>query len=165
MHNDRTAGFTEAELLEQIPALRCFAGRFHSSATDVDDLVQETLVKAIISSERFERGTRLRSWLFTIMRNTFCTKFRISKRERVGGLDDWAESAATPPTQDWEVRGRELEVAISTLPENFRAVFNLVIIEGASYEAAADQFGVPIGTIKSRVNRARCHLTHVLNGD
>ena len=70
--NDQT-GFAEIELLEHLPALRNFARRFHSSPTDVDDLVQETYVKAIANAEKFQQGTRLRSWLFTIMRNKFCT--------------------------------------------------------------------------------------------
>jgi DNA-directed RNA polymerase specialized sigma24 family protein len=149
MLNDQTAGFTEEELLEHILALRRFAKSFHASPSDIDDLVQETLAKAIAFSKRFERGTQLPSWLFTIMRNTFCSKFNISKRERVG-FGGLGRVGGHP--------GRELEVAISTMLRHFRSVFDLVVIQGASYEAAASQFGVPIGTIKSRVNRARSHL-------
>ncbi len=105
----------------------------------------------------FQRGTQVRSWLFTIMRNRFCTKIKMSKREHVGEIDDLAAWVSLPPSQIWEVRGRELEVAISTLPDNFRIAVDLVFIQGVSYEAAADQCGVPIGKIKSRVNRARHH--------
>lgn len=83
-------GFTEYELLEHLPALRNFARRFHSSPSDVDDLVQETSLKAIANADKFQRGTQLRSWLFTIMRNTFCTKFGLTKREDVGLADDTA---------------------------------------------------------------------------
>ncbi|QKK20438.1 sigma-70 family RNA polymerase sigma factor [Rhizobium indicum] len=165
MLNDDRPGFTDAELLDNMPALRSFARRFHSSASDIDDLVQETLAKAIAHSGKFQPGTRLRSWLFTIMRNTFCSKFKISKRERVGGIEDSAASASLPPSQIWEVRGHELEVAISTLPDNYRTAVDLVLIQGVSYEAAADRCGVPIGTIKSRVNRGRHHLTRVLDSE
>ncbi|MBY4593262.1 MULTISPECIES: sigma-70 family RNA polymerase sigma factor [Rhizobium] len=158
-------GFTDVELLDNLPALRTFARRFHNSASDIDDLVQETLAKAIAHSGDFRRGTRLRSWLFTIMRNTFCSKFKISKREQVGAIEDSAGWASRPPSQIWEVRGHELEVALSALPDNYRTVVDLVFIQGVSYEAAADRCGVPIGTIKSRVNRARHHLTKVLDGE
>src|SRR5690242_11578628 len=67
MLDDRATGFTEAELMAILPALQQFARRFHRGASDVDDLVQETLTKAIGSSHRFQRGSNLRSWLFTIM--------------------------------------------------------------------------------------------------
>ncbi|ARM88243.1 RNA polymerase sigma factor protein [Rhizobium sp. CIAT894] len=165
MPSDDRSGFTDAELLDNMAALRCFARRFHSSASDIDDLVQETLAKAIAHSGNFQRGTQLRSWLFTIMRNTFCTKFKMSKREHVGGIDDSADLASSPPSQIWEVRGRELEIAISTLPDNYRTAVDLVFVQGVSYEAAADQCGVPVGTIKSRVNRARHHLTKALDSE
>jgi RNA polymerase sigma-70 factor (ECF subfamily) len=162
--NDRPS-FTEAELLDNLPALRSFARRFHNSASDIDDLVQETLAKAIANSGNFQPGTRLRSWLFTIMRNTFCTKFKVSKREHVGGIDDSAAWASLPPSQIWEVRGHELEVAISTLPDNYRVAVDLVFVQGVSYEAAAVRCGVAIGTIKSRVNRARQRLTKALDSE
>ncbi|NNU64816.1 sigma-70 family RNA polymerase sigma factor [Rhizobium sp. WYCCWR 11152] len=163
MPTDNRQGFTDAELLENMPALRSFAKRFNHSTSDMDDLVQETLAKAIAHSGKYQRGTQLRSWLFTIMRNTFCTKFKISKREQVGGDEDSAAWASSPPSQIWELRGRELEVAISALPTNYRTAIVLVFVQGVSYEAAADRCGVPIGTIKSRVNRARCHLTKALD--
>ncbi|KQV81900.1 RNA polymerase subunit sigma [Rhizobium sp. Root1220] len=163
MRDDCRTGFTERELLEILPALRCFARRFYMSPNDVDDLVQETVAKAIAHSDNFRRGTKLRSWLFTIMRNSFCTKFSASKREQVGGVDDTANWASSPPSQDWEVRGHELERAISALPKNYRIVVDLVLIQGLSYEAAAERCNVAVGTIKSRVNRARHCLAEVLD--
>lgn len=163
MPYDRPNGFTDAELLELLPALRCFARRFHKSANDVDDLVQETIARAIAHSGHFQRGTQLRSWLFTIMRNAFCTKFKISKREQVGGVDDSASGAWSPPSQDWEVRGHELEKAITALPEKYRAVVHLVLIQGFSYELAAERCNVAIGTIKSRISRARERLSVALD--
>ncbi|QKK33309.1 sigma-70 family RNA polymerase sigma factor (plasmid) [Rhizobium indicum] len=163
MLTDDGPGFTDAELLENIPALRSFARRFHSSASDIDDLVQETLAKAIAHSGKFHRGTRLRSWLFTVMRNTFCNKFKISKREQTGGIEDYAAWASSAPSQIWELRARELAVAISALPVSYRTAVVLVFVEGVSYERAAERCGVPVGTIKSRVNRARHHLTKALD--
>lgn len=161
--NDQT-GFTEIELLEHLPALRNFARRFHASPSDVDDLVQETYLKAIANAQKFQRGTRLRSWLYTIMRNTFCTKFGLTKREDVGFADDTALQVSVPPTQEWKLRGHELERAISELPEHHRIAIEMIFIDCLTYEDAAQRCGCAIGTMKSRVNRARLQLWTVING-
>jgi RNA polymerase sigma factor (sigma-70 family) len=166
MHkHDSQTGFSEAELINHLPALRNFAKRFHASPTDIDDLVQETYVKAIANAEKFQRGTRLRSWLFTIMRNTFCTKFGLRKREDVGLVDDTALQVTVPPTQEWTLRGRELEQAISDLPAHHRTAIEMIFIDCLSYEDAAQKCGCAIGTMKSRVNRARLHLWTTINGN
>ena len=163
--HDSQTGISETELIEHLPALRNFARRFHASTTDIDDLVQETYVKAIANSEKFQQGTRLRSWLFTIMRNTFCTKFGLTKREDVGLADDTALQVSVPPTQEWKLRGRELEQAISDLPEHHRTAIELIFIDCLSYEDAAEKCGCAIGTMKSRVNRARLNLWTTINGN
>ncbi|GGG06891.1 RNA polymerase sigma factor [Rhizobium wenxiniae] len=157
-HRTNQTGFTEFELLEHLPALRNFARRFHSSPTDVDDLVQETYAKAIANAQKFQQGTRLRSWLFTIMRNTFCTKFGLTRREDVGLADDTALQVSVPATQEWSLRGQELERAISNLPDHHREAIEMIFIECLSYEDAAQRCGCALGTMKSRVNRARLQL-------
>ncbi|MGA1834724.1 MULTISPECIES: sigma-70 family RNA polymerase sigma factor [Rhizobium] len=157
-HQTNQTGFTEFELLEHLPALRNFARRFHSSPTDVDDLVQETYAKAIANAQKFQQGTRLRSWLFTIMRNTFCTKFGLTRREDVGLADDTALQVSVPATQEWSLRGQELERAISNLPDHHREAIEMIFIECLSYEDAAQRCGCALGTMKSRVNRARLQL-------
>ncbi|WP_426232165.1 sigma-70 family RNA polymerase sigma factor [Pararhizobium sp. DWP3-4] len=162
MPTQRTSGFTDAELLDTLPALRAFARRFHKSPSDVEDLVQETLTKAIAHSSSYQHGTQLRSWLFTIMRNTFCTKFKVAKREQVGQVEDYAGRASSLPTQDWAIMGRELERAITNLPDSHRFVVDLVLVQGLSYEVAAQRCDVPVGTIKSRISRARIQLSKVL---
>jgi RNA polymerase sigma-70 factor (ECF subfamily) len=160
-----TVGFTEPQLLANMQALRSFAWRFHSTRSDVDDLVQETVSKAIANSEKFQRGTKLKAWLFTIMRNTFYTKFGIGKREHVGIADDAASQVSIPANQEWTVRGRELEVAISELSKDHRTAIELVFIDCLSYEDAAVRCGCALGTIKSRVNRARLQLKAAINHD
>ncbi len=145
----------EVELIELIPALRSFARRFYSTPADIDDLVQETLLKALSNIDRFEEGTRLKSWVFTIMRNSFCTRFGLSKREHVGFDEALANRSFVQPNQEWSVRGMELEDAIASLPMQYRSAIDAVFIQGVSYEDAAKRFGCPIGTVKSRVNRAR----------
>ncbi|MGE7369056.1 sigma-70 family RNA polymerase sigma factor [Neorhizobium sp. NPDC001467] len=164
-HQTNQTGFTEIELLKHLPALRNFARRFHSSPIDVDDLVQETYVKAIANAEKFRRGTQLRSWLFTIMRNTFCTKFGLTRREDVGLADDTALQVSVPATQEWKLRGQELERAISNLPEHQRQAIEMIFIDCLSYEDAAHRCGCASGTMKSRVNRARLQLRTVINGN
>jgi len=145
----------EHELVLLLPALRAFARTFHRNPTEADDLVQETIVKALSHIDRFQEGTRLKSWLFTIMRNTFCSRFRVGKREVLGAEDCASSRGSVLPEQEWRVRGHELERACGDLPEPYRSAFEFVFIEGHSYEAASEHFDCPTGTIKSRVNRAR----------
>lgn len=165
MQRNCPVGFEEAELLQQIPALKKFARRFHTVPCDVDDLVQETVTKAVANADKFQRGTQLRSWLFTIMRNTFCTKFAVRKRENVGFGDDAALRVTVPPVQDWKVRGRELERAICGLSTDHRKAIELIFIDCVSYEDAALACGCALGTVKSRVSRARLLLWSAINGE
>ena len=153
----RTADL-QNEIVELIPALRAFARTFHRNANDADDLVQETLTKALANLSQFDQGTRLKSWLFTIMRNTFCTKFRIAKREGPGAKKCISGDGVIPPPQEWTIRAKELEKACNLLPEPYRIMLEYVVIEGQSYDAAAEKFGCAIGTVKSRINRARQQL-------
>lgn len=153
----RSAGL-QSEIVDLIPALRAFARTFHRNASDADDLVQETLAKALANLNQFDRGTRLKSWLFTIMRNTFCTKFHIAKREAPGNKKCISGEGIAPPSQEWTIRAKELQQACDLLPEHYRVVLEYVVIEGRSYDDAAEKFGCAIGTVKSRVNRARQQL-------
>lgn len=152
----------EKELVSYVPALQKFASRFHPARSDVDDLVQDTIMKGLANLDKFRPGTELKSWLFTIMRNTFCSKFQTSKREQVSIDDDCAARASTQPSQEWSLRGHELEEAIARLPDHYRDALDTVFIQGVSYEAAAASFHCPVGTIKSRVSRAREILTREL---
>ncbi len=150
------------EIVALLPALRAFARTFHRTQTDADDLVQETVVRALANIDRFQPGTRLKSWLFTIMRNTFCTRYRVASREAVGIVECVSLAGSVPPDQEWRLRGQELETACGNLPEKYRTAFEFIILNGRSYEDAATYFGCPVGTIKSRVNRARHHLMNEL---
>ncbi|MDQ0562453.1 sigma-70 family RNA polymerase sigma factor [Rhizobium mesoamericanum] len=158
-----SAGSMSEEIVELIPALRAFARTFYQHQNDADDLVQETLVRALSNIDHFQKGTRLKSWLFTIMRNIFCTRYRIAKREAVGVTDCVSSQESVQPVQEWRVLGHEIEAACVKLPEKYRTAFEYIFIDGRSYEEAADHFHCPIGTIKSRVNRARKHLMTELN--
>jgi RNA polymerase sigma-70 factor (ECF subfamily) len=148
----------QAQIVELLPALRCFARRFYRNSSDADDLVQETLLRALANSGRFEEGTKLKSWLFTIMRNAFCTRFAIANREAPGPTECVADQRVVEPSQDWSVLARDVEQAYATMPAYFRDVLNAVVVHGLSYEDAADSMNCAVGTVKSRLNRARHYL-------
>jgi len=152
------------EVVALIPALRAFARTFCRSPADADDLVQETLAKAIANLHRFEPGTKLKSWLFTIMRNTFLSGIAKSRRETTGVEIEEAGSGREAP-QEWSAQVREVRAAISRLPQAQREVLVLVGMLGVSYEEAARICDCAIGTVKSRLSRARAALVSELGED
>lgn len=144
--------------IEWIPALRAFARSLTRNAAEADDLVQETLLKAIRYKNRFKRGTNLRAWLFTIMRNTFYNTRVKTTRERPGEADCVADQPWTEATQEWSIRGNEVMAAVHRLPVHYREVFILVVMLGESYERSSEICEIAMGTVKSRVNRARAMI-------
>lgn len=155
----------DAEIVSLIPALRAFARSFYRNETDADDLVQETLTKGIANIHQFTPGTSMKSWLFTIMRNTFYTKVRIAGREGPGTADCVSARPAVDPTQEWSARGRDIAMALQRLPQAQREIIVLIGVMGTSYEDAAKICGCAIGTVKSRLNRARLRLLEELEED
>ncbi|WP_159591010.1 sigma-70 family RNA polymerase sigma factor [Chelativorans xinjiangense] len=149
---------SDNEIVDLIPALRAFARTLYRNRCDADDLVQETLTKGLANIHRFQAGTNMKSWLFTIMRNTFYTRGKIARRE-VPGIEDCASlRPAVDPEQEWSVRGIEVREAVQRLPEQQRQVLVLVGVLGVSYQEAAEICGCAMGTVKSRLNRARLRL-------
>lgn len=138
----------------QLPALRRFAHQLTRSVSDREDLVQETVMRALRSSHQFHPDTKLRSWLFTIMRNTFNTEYRRRCREPVGLDDGLLERASITAPQEWAVRRSELRCALGRIPPRSRRTLLLVAM-GVSYIDTARLCDCEIGTVKSRVNRAR----------
>jgi len=149
---------TEDEVVALIPALRAFARTFYVNPSDADDLVQETLTKALSKTHQFTPGTRLKSWLFTIMRNTYCTRYKIATREPTGKMYCVADQVGSLPQQEWSLRKRELVEAIHRLPPSQREVIMMIGVLGMSYKEAAEAAGCEIGTVKSRLYRARLRL-------
>ena len=146
------------EVVDLIPALRAFARTFCRDQSDADDLVQETLTKAIAKLDSFEPGTRLKSWLFTIMRNSFYNRVVVSTREAPGAEDCVSAAPACAPSQEWTVRAAEMRRAIERLPEPQKEVVLLVGLMGTSYKDAARICNCDIGTVKSRLSRSRTAL-------
>lgn len=142
-------------VIDMIPKLRAYARALARDAYDADDLVQETLTKALRYHDRFREGTQLKAWLFTIMRNTFYTAIKKQTRERPGMADCVSASVTVEPDHDRVIAHKEMMAAIDRLPTQYREMLVLVAVLGESYEAAAGICDCAIGTVKSRVNRAR----------
>jgi RNA polymerase sigma-70 factor (ECF subfamily) len=153
----------EISVVDLIPALRAFARTFCRIPDDADDLVQETLTKALGNLDKFEPGTRLKSWLFTIMRNTHYTRVKAAAREAPGLLDCASSRPISEATQDWSLRSKEVHAAIQKLPEHQREVLMLIGVLGVSYEETAEICDCAVGTVKSRLNRARAHVLELLD--
>ena len=153
------------QLVEMIPSLRAFAWSLSRDGSQADDLVQDTLIKAWTNRDKFQAGTNLRAWLFTILRNTYYSAI-IRKRREVQDSDGaMAARLTAEPSQDWRVAFTDLRDALSKLPDEHREALILVGAAGLSYEEAAEICGCALGTIKSRVNRARAKLLAILDAE
>ena len=149
---------SENEIVALIPAMRAFARTFYRDQNDADDLVQETLAKGLAKIYLFQPGTSMKSWLFTIMRNTFYTKIKRDRREAPGSAECVSSRPAVDPSQDWSARGVEIYNALQSLPEAQREVVVLIGVFDVSYDEAACICQCAVGTIKSRLNRGRLAL-------
>lgn len=151
----------EDELIDLIPALRAFARTFHPDPTDADDLVQETLTKGIGNMHQFQPGTSMKSWLFTIMRNTFYTRIKVYNRECPAAADCASSRPTMLPSQEWSMRSHEICRTIQRLPYEQREALILIAMLGMSYLDTAEICDCAIGTVKSRLNRARQNLVEL----
>ena len=151
-------------LLEAIPLLRAFAFSLVGSGHHdrADDLVQETIMKAWANRTSFQPGTNLKAWLHTILRNEFYSQMRRKKREVEDGDGVYAGRLAVTPEQYSHLDLADMEVALDQLADEQREAILLVTASGFSYEETAQICGVAVGTIKSRVNRARTKLAEIL---
>ena len=146
--------FTDAELIALRPALMAFSRSFVRSPNDMDDLVQETLSRALTYRYQFRRGTKLKSWLFTIMRNTFYNDRVRRHREQPGADDCIADLRSVPAPQESARQLTEIAQRIEQLPDDFR-ISLLMVASGETCEYVAERCGCAVGTVKSRVSRAR----------
>jgi RNA polymerase sigma-70 factor (ECF subfamily) len=153
------------DVVALIPALRAFAWSLSHNSADADDLVQDTLIKAWTHRAKFEPGTNLRAWLFTILRNTYYTAVVRRRREVSDENGKHAATLSAAPTQDWSVAMRSLQAALHRLPDEHREALILVGAVGLTYEEAAEICGCALGTIKSRVNRARARLLKIMDAE
>ena len=149
-------------LLAAIPNLRAFAISLCGTADKADDLVQETLVRAWDKQASFQPGTNLRAWLFTILRNEFYSQMRKRGREVSDADGALTVAMATHPEQAGKLDMQDFQVALAQLPDDQREAIILIGATGLSYEEASEVCGCAVGTVKSRVSRARTRLSEIL---
>ncbi len=154
-------GFRQ-DLLAAIPSLRAFAVSLSQNADKADDLVQETLVKAWDKQASFQEGTNLKAWLFTILRNEFYSQMRKRGREVQDSDGIMTARLAVHPSQQGSLDLKDFRLALGELPEDQREAIILIGASGFSYEEAAAICDCAVGTIKSRVSRARTRLQELL---
>jgi RNA polymerase sigma-70 factor (ECF subfamily) len=149
-------------LTSHLQSLRAFAISLTRDATSADDLVQDTIVKAWTNLDKFQPGTNLKAWLFTILRNTFYSDRRKNRREVQDTDGVHAAGLVEKPAHDGRLAFSEFTRAFEKLSPEHREVLVLVGAEGFSYEEAAQTMGVAKGTVKSRANRARARLAELM---
>ena len=153
------------ELLDTLPRLRAFARGLSGRPDFADDLVQETAIKAWIARDRYQPGTNMRAWTFAILRNHYLSELRRGKRET--DLDEGAAERmlVMEANQEAPLHLDDMEAALHRLAPERREAVLLVGASGFRYEEAAEIAGCPIGTMKSRVARARADLARMLDGE
>jgi RNA polymerase sigma-70 factor (ECF subfamily) len=152
------------QVLECLPRLRAYARAMGGSDDAADDLLQAMVVRALAAERRFEMGTNMRGWLFTIMRNLHTSELRSRNLRHSQSLEDLPEHLfQAPAAQLTAIQNRELHEALKQVPHNQREALVLIVMVGCSYDEAALICGCEVGTIKSRVNRAKARLADLLS--
>lgn len=154
------------ELVRWIPNLRAFAMSLSSGAQQADDLVQDTLLKALANLDKFQEGTNMKAWLFTILRNSFYNDVRYQKYHQTFPIDELAPGTLqTMAAQDKHIEFKDVMRGLAALVPEQREAIILIGAEGLSYEEAAAICGCPVGTVKSRLSRARQRLAEFVQGE
>lgn len=155
----------KAELVALLPKLRGHAMALTGSSAAADDLIQDTMVRAWRFRDSFQEGSNMAAWVNRILRNTFYTA-AVAQKHTVQDVDGkFAAQLSCKPEQEWRVKYGELLTALKYLTAESRDALLLVVAEGLSYEEAAEVAGCPVGTMKSRVNRARERLAELIDVD
>ncbi|HTM79632.1 sigma-70 family RNA polymerase sigma factor [Asticcacaulis sp.] len=159
----RTPDVFRDAVIALIPALRIHAATRAGSRSEADDLVQETLVRAWCYRGSFQEGTNLKAWLCKIMQNCFYHDLS-RQRDTVQDIEGrWAAMLSVAPAQEWRLQYNDMLSALDRLPPDARAALVLIGASGCSYEEAAELAHCPVGTLKSRVNRAREKLANLID--
>ncbi len=153
------------EIVTHVKAMRAFALSLTRDLSSADDLVQDTIVKAWSNIDKFQPGTNMRAWLFTILRNTFYSDRRRAKRVVSDTDGVMTDAIAVKPDHDGHLAMTDFRRAFEELSDEQREALILVGAQGISCEEAADMCGCAVGTIKSRVNRGRRRLVEILKLD
>ena len=152
------------EIEREIPRLRRYARYLSRDADQADDLVQECLLRGIARIDTWQPGTNLRAWLFVILRNVFISEIRRAGRgPMTGPVEEEHPGLAVTGRQETRIALVELQKALDMLSSEHREVLLLVAVEGLKYEEAAEVMAVPVGTVRSRLSRARSALRDLLD--
>ena len=149
-------------LVDHLPSLRAFAISLCRNTAAADDLVQDTIVKAWTNIDKFQPGTNLQAWLFTILRNTYFSSLRKVRREVADPDGIYAAGLFTKPDHDGRLAFTDFQRAFDQLSAEHREVLILVGASGFTCEEAAEMMGVAAGTVKSRTSRARKRLAELM---
>jgi RNA polymerase sigma-70 factor (ECF subfamily) len=148
----------DRELLACLPDLRAYARSLTRHAQDADDLVQDVIVRLLQAADRYQPGTNFKAWAFTVLRNRFINEF-VAKRRHVRPLEDGdADRMLTRASQADALELADFRRVFAQLPPDYREVLTLVSGSGLGYEDVAKILGCALGTVKSRVHRARAAL-------
>jgi RNA polymerase sigma-70 factor (ECF subfamily) len=153
----------DKEILGHLPALHRYALSLARNFHAAEDLVQDTVVKAYSRIDKFAPGSKLRAWLFTILRNTFYSGMRKHKREIADPDGVYAGMLVTMPEHFGRLAMTEFLKRFAQLSPEHRDIVTLVGVSGHSYDVAANMIGIPVGTAKSRLSRARVQLSETLD--
>jgi RNA polymerase sigma-70 factor (ECF subfamily) len=156
---------TRSTLLDAMPHLHKFAVSLCRDSDRANDLTQQTLLRACASIDKFEAGSNMIAWLFTILRNEYYSDYRKRRREIEDINGTYAESLTLEPDQIASLEYNELRAALEKLPDDMRRALILISSDDVCYAQAAQTFNCAEGTIKSRVHRARARLAEALSID
>jgi len=149
-----------------IPQLRRYARALTRNPVAADDLLQESVLRALTKAHLFRAGTNLRAWLFTILHNQHVSTVRWEGRHaRSTEEPDEISRLSTPPSQEHHLMARIMDKALHQLPDQQRVLIELAALRGESYDAIAAKTGLAIGTVKSRISRGRARLLRLMDGD
>ena len=155
----------EQDAFQHMDALYSGALQLTRNKSDAEDLVQDTYLRAYVHFDRFEKGTNLKAWMFKILRNLFINRYNKKKNQGISVDLDTVEHRLEAPSAPHDITtlaGQDLEAALRQLPDDYRIAVVLAFVEGFSYREIASIMDCPIGTVMSRISRARRRLRELL---
>ena len=156
--------FNNADLIDEMDHLRKFAYRLTYNVCDAEDLLQSTILRALEKKHLFQTGTNLFSWASKIMFNLFVSDWRRKTRfETQYDPEGYLERESVEPCQDIKMEWQNVEQAMNTISEDHRNILIMVCVQGMQYAEVADHLKIPVGTVRSRLSRARESLQHALD--
>lgn len=157
--------FTQPELINEMPKLRKFAGKLTRNVSEAEDLLQSTLLRALEKQDYFETGTDLFKWTSKIMYNIFVTNYRRkTKFETQYDPEYHIENRSVEPDQHTKLEVKALAAAMEKMSNEHKEILVLICVKGMQYQEVADMLNIPVGTVRSRLSRARSQLIGLMEG-